>query len=354
MLRILRGRRSAAIVLCLLAGISGRQAPGADYPCIEPLDQDTIDRLVLRATSSVQPGEQANFTLGTMECCVFMVPVAACAEWSVEPEGAAAITFVEDGTIHHGPGSTGHLDLSPAVPAGTTIFLRADVEGGRKALETTIHVYTPESNPLTGYWQEKAEVTCGSFRRADVDGSGEFDLSDAIGTFAALFLGGKPIDCQEAADANDDGAVDISDGIFILSFLFLGGPPPSSPFPDCGEVPSQGLACIPPGTCADLVVEPRYPIGELHFLADGSFSVTWIPFEIYLDYWGSYTFDPATGEISLTIENGNWIPPDFRLFDGPRFRVEGGVLSLDGLWLGTPFGGDPGIRCGHRFEQYGF
>jgi hypothetical protein len=334
--RIPRRHRSAAIILCLITGISGPPALGAGYPCIEPLEQDTIDRLVLDSWGkSVLPGAKVNFTLGTWECCVFMVPVPACAEWTVEPEGAAALTIVEDGTIHDGPGTTGYLEVSPSVPAGTTIVLRADVEGGRAVRETTFHVYTPESNPLVGYWREKEQVTCGSFRQGDVDGNGQIDITDAIRVLGALFQGGKPIECREAADANDDGAIDISDGISILSFLFLGGAPPATSFPECGEV-----------------VEPLDPIGELVFDADGTFSVTWFPFEVYKDYWGSYTFDLATGAISLAIEGGNWIPPDFLLLKErhPRFRVEGGVLFLDGLWLGTPAGGNPVTRCGHRFE----
>ena len=51
-------------------------------------------------------------------------------------------------------------------------------------------------------------------------------------------------------------------------------------------------------------------IGELEFRADGTFSVTWVPFETYRDYWGRYTLDLRTGRLNLQVETGNYVPPD--------------------------------------------
>ena len=65
-------------------------------------------------------------------------------------------------------------------------------------------------------------VGSGGFVRADSNGDGEIDLSDAVAVFGYLFIGSDRLPCLDAADANDDGEVDISDGILILGFLFLG------------------------------------------------------------------------------------------------------------------------------------
>jgi hypothetical protein len=86
------------------------------------------------------------------------------------------------------------------------------------------------------------------FRRGDVTGEGGRDISDPIAILNFLFLGGRAIDCLDAADANDDGAANIADGVFLLGFLFLGGPAPPEPW-DCGEDPGEdGLAACS-GTC---------------------------------------------------------------------------------------------------------
>lgn len=49
---------------------------------------------------------------------------------------------------------------------------------------------------------------------------------------------------------------------------------------------------------------------ELSFRADGTFSVTWTPFESYRDYWGSYDYEQETGLLTLEIDGGNHIPND--------------------------------------------
>lgn len=68
-------------------------------------------------------------------------------------------------------------------------------------------------------------------------------------------------------------------------------------------------------------------IQELVFSADGTFSVTWEPFETYKDYWGRFSFDAETGTLELMPETGNNLP------DG----VQSGTVSLDEdrLTLGT-------------------
>jgi hypothetical protein len=97
---------------------------------------------------------------------------------------------------------------------------------------------------------------------------------------------------------------------------------------------------------------PGQPIGELRFDADGTFSVTWHPFEIYRDYWGTYEADLGTGRLALRIESGNIPTPAG--FDGEgTFAVEaGGSLVLTGIWLGSSPGSDTARpACGHVFSR---
>ena len=83
------------------------------------------------------------------------------------------------------------------------------------------------------------------FLRADSNVDGEVDLSDAVNTLTHLFLGGKPLACQDAADANDSGELDISDAIYTLGYLFLGSSPdPPEPYPLYGGDPTNDtLGC---------------------------------------------------------------------------------------------------------------
>jgi hypothetical protein len=85
--------------------------------------------------------------------------------------------------------------------------------------------------------------------------------------------------------------------------------------------------------------EGAEPVRELEFTPGDGFSVTFSPFETYKDYWGSYTFDPATGAIRLTVKGGNFVPPDLDL-DG-QAELSQGRLTLRGLNLGSRSGGPP-------------
>jgi hypothetical protein len=205
----------------------------------------------------LQPGRKTDLVLGVFDyevCGVgfrCFVPVAASATWSITPADAA----------HIDP-ATGILTIDPGTPSGSVFTVRADVESGRHIVETQVHVYTPEANPLIGFWREEAQLAC------------------------------------------DSGAE----------------------------------------------VVPEEAIEELIFFADGTFSVTWFPFESYKDYWGTYTFDLAQGALELTVTGGNTIPLDV---DGEgRVAVEAtGRLILTELWLGTPSMGSGPPNCGHRFVR---
>jgi hypothetical protein len=203
----------------------------------------------------MQPGDTTKLALGVFDYEVCgtgfrcFVPVAANATWSVTPADGARIDL-----------STGILSIDATTPSGSDFTVRAEVEGGRHVVETRVKTFTPETNPLIGYWHEQAQLTC-----------------------------------------------------------------------DTGTE-----------------VEPALAIRELIFDPDGGFAVTWIPYESYKDYWGTYTFDLAQGTLELTVTGGNTIPADV---DGEgQFVLDpaGGLLLID-LWLGTPSSEDGTANCGHRF-----
>lgn len=102
---------------------------------------------------------------------------------------------------------------------------------------------------------------------------------------------------------------------------------------------------------SELLVTPDQLIGELIFRADGTFSVTWHPFEVYTDYNGKYQSDLQNGSLEMTIENGNYIPGD--VDPSGSFYIDwDNRLILKDLWLGSWQGSSNPAQCGHRFIKY--
>ena len=93
------------------------------------------------------------------------------------------------------------------------------------------------------------------------------------------------------------------------------------------------------------------PLRELHLKAGGQFEVTWQPFETYVDYWGDYQFDPATGAISFTPTGGNYRPTDADL-TGRAVIGADGLLRLSDLFFGSSrSGGASPSACGLVFKS---
>lgn len=98
-------------------------------------------------------------------------------------------------------------------------------------------------------------------------------------------------------------------------------------------------------SCADgSELEPVESIGEIEFWGDGTYSVTWHPFEIYRDYWGPAALDLAANDVTLGISGGNFTPTNFD-GSGTFELVDANTLKLQGVWLGTKNGTFEG--CGH-------
>ena len=90
--------------------------------------------------------------------------------------------------------------------------------------------------------------------------------------------------------------------------------------------------------------EEATPVRELIFHPDGTFSLTWTPFEVYKDYWGTYTFDAGT--LALTPEGGNHIPKDAALKG--EASIDSDTLLLSPSVFGSP---SNGMVCGAPFER---
>lgn len=75
-------------------------------------------------------------------------------------------------------------------------------------------------------------------------------------------------------------------------------------------------------------------IQELVFTGGGDFSVTWTPFEVYKDYWGTYTYDAETGAMTLEVESGNQVPED--IVPEGTVTVDETGLHFQTLSFGTP------------------
>ena len=89
------------------------------------------------------------------------------------------------------------------------------------------------------------------FRRGDFNADGVSNVSDAVATLGWLFRGAAAPDCLESADIDDSGQVNLSDPLLLLNFLFLLGIPPAPPFDACGIDPTEDtLSCDSFPPCA--------------------------------------------------------------------------------------------------------
>jgi hypothetical protein len=93
---------------------------------------------------------------------------------------------------------------------------------------------------------------------------------------------------------------------------------------------------------------PAEPIEEFRLTSDGIFSVTWSPFETFVDYAGQYEVSDKDGAIELAM--GNLAPPDAE--GQGRFTItDQGTLILEGIWLGARGQEHVAKACGHRFRM---
>ena len=97
----------------------------------------------------------------------------------------------------------------------------------------------------------RQDTTFTAFRRGDVNGNRERELSDGIFVLEYLFLERAEPSCLKAADLDDSGNLDLADPVFLLNHLFLGGRFPPPPGEACGRDPTQDdLSCAGFGGCS--------------------------------------------------------------------------------------------------------
>lgn len=180
-----------------------------------------------------------------------------------------------------------------------------------------------------------------------------FEPVDACATWSVSPTDGATIDAETGVFTVDPGTpsgkvftvtADVENGRRLVSVDVYVYTPEANPLFGIWREEAQ-FSCE-----TDEEVVPEERIGELSFGANGSFSVTWHPFEIYKDYWGTYTFDLNQGTLDLTGAEGNYVPEDLD-GSGSWFIDEDGRLVLRDMWLGAPRGGSGIVNCGHRFTR---
>jgi hypothetical protein len=91
---------------------------------------------------------------------------------------------------------------------------------------------------------------------------------------------------------------------------------------------------------------PVLPLEEIRIKANGSMAVTWLPFELYVDWWAESSWDLSQGTVSLMPTGGNYVPTDI---DGEgTSTLDGETLVLTDVWLGSPQDTTTPAGCGHR------
>jgi len=172
----------------------------------------------------------------------------------------------------------------------------------------------------------------------------EWSIEPGDGASIDPLTGALSIDADAAAGSVYTVTADVEDGRSILTTDVTVFTPEANPL--VGQWHEVGQF-----TCADGTEKPADPaIRELIFEADGSYSVTWFPFEVYRDYWGTYTYDLETGTLDMVADNGNHIPDDKDL--SGTFEIDDqGRLLLHDLWFGSPPTETVLTGCGHIFSH---
>lgn len=80
------------------------------------------------------------------------------------------------------------------------------------------------------------------FKRGDVDGNLQINLTDAVYILNYLFQSGPEPGCWDSADVDDNSKIEMLDATHLLDYLFRGGPPPAPPYSD---LPDEGFGADP-------------------------------------------------------------------------------------------------------------
>ena len=92
-------------------------------------------------------------------------------------------------------------------------------------------------------------------------------------------------------------------------------------------------------------------INELVLQEDGKFNFTAYPFEVYKDYWGTYSVDQKRHLLNFTIEGGNNVPKDAKLHNVEYAFDKSGHLILKNYYYGT-VAKENRYSLFHTFKRY--
>ena len=95
---------------------------------------------------AVEPGGELQLSLSQEVCCVFWEELSGPVTWSISPRTGASIS----------PGGLVRVDAK--APVGAEFVVSAVRIGER--FENRITVFSPQSNPLAGEWEEIAQFAC--------------------------------------------------------------------------------------------------------------------------------------------------------------------------------------------------
>ena len=100
----------------------------------------------LYGPSDIEPRQSFRYLISVFRCCLVIYPVDVLAEWSVHPEGIARVDE-----------KTGFLAISESAAHGSTVTIKAQVEGVDEPVTRELAVFSSDQNPLIGPWREDRE-----------------------------------------------------------------------------------------------------------------------------------------------------------------------------------------------------
>ena len=286
---------------------------------------------------------------------VAVLGFGACTEAGADDgdETGSAGTGSSGGAGTEGPGSSGMADTS-AGPGGTGSSDGADSSTGSSACDLPA-LSQQEIDDLVLWTGFDAAVPVGGSLQVTLGqlAAGPPQPIDACVQWSVAPADGASIDGDGLLTVDEGAAegtvytvtADVEDGRRILTVDVTAYVPIEASivgyWTEVSQIPCMG----PPDP-----VTPESIIYELQFVDTGEFRVTWQPFELYVDYWGTWTYDEGTGALSMSVSGGNYEPPDLDLDGTATVDAGTGQLTLTDMWLGTPQRGVAPAQCGHVFE----
>lgn len=172
---------------------------------------------------------------------VDLLPEGACVEVQYDMASAQELFFPVTESVVRVTYETvpEELELASLVE---TIVLWDDSLGATNSVLTA----TGESRPALLHGVLTLTGEARSYRRADCNSDGAFNVGDVVHILGTLF-GSIVVPCRQSCDVNGDFEIDIADAISMVGYLFQGGSPPAAPFPDCTSF--VGQHCVLGGSC---------------------------------------------------------------------------------------------------------